>query len=36
MQITDLTQRKNLAESENMRLQQELGSLSQENDLVKM
>jgi chromosome segregation ATPase len=36
MQIIDLTQKKNLAESDNMRLQQELGSLSQENDLVKM
>ena len=31
----DLTQKKNLAESENMRLNQELNSLSQEHELVK-
>jgi len=31
----DLTQKKNLAESENLRLLQELSSLGQEHELVK-
>ena len=35
LQIMDLTQKKNLAESDNMRMQQELSSLGQEHELVK-